>query len=118
LGVFIAVFVLGFPTFGLGLLNVPGTVMTVLIGFLLILAIATPILIRRLTLLRRRGSAQDGADRLHHAAQARPGGRVRAPPRRDLAGARGPFWARRPARCSPCCAARAIIGWTSCPRGR
>lgn len=48
-GVFIAVFVLGFLTFGLGLLNVPGIVMTVVIGALLILAIATPILIRRVT---------------------------------------------------------------------
>ena len=55
-GVFIAVFVLGFLTFGLGLLNVPGIVMTVLIGFLLILAIATPILIRRLTQVRRRSA--------------------------------------------------------------
>jgi rhamnose transport system permease protein len=55
-GVFIAVFVMGFLTFGLGLLNVPGIVMTVVIGFLLILAIATPILIRRLTLPRRRSA--------------------------------------------------------------
>jgi len=53
-GVFIAVFVLGFLTFGLGLLNVPGIVMTVLIGFLLILAIAAPILIRRLMPARHR----------------------------------------------------------------
>lgn len=56
LGVFIAVFVLGFLTFGLGLLNVPGIVMTVVIGFLLILAIATPILIRRLTRHRPRSA--------------------------------------------------------------
>jgi rhamnose transport system permease protein len=55
-GVFIAVFVMGFLTFGLGLLNVPGIVMTVVIGLLLILAIATPILIRRLTLPRRRSA--------------------------------------------------------------
>jgi rhamnose transport system permease protein len=50
------VFVMGFLTFGLGLVNVPGIVMTVVIGVLLILAIATPILIRRLTLPRRRSA--------------------------------------------------------------
>lgn len=55
-GVFLAVFVLGFLTFGLGLLNVPGIVMTVLIGALLILAIATPILIRRLVRSRARNA--------------------------------------------------------------
>lgn len=53
-GVFIAAFLMGFITFGMALLNVPGIVMTVLIGLLLILAIATPILIRRLTGQRRR----------------------------------------------------------------
>jgi rhamnose transport system permease protein len=47
--VFIAAFLMGFLTFGMALLNIPGIVMTVLIGLLLILAIATPILIRRLT---------------------------------------------------------------------
>ena len=55
LGVFLAVLVLGFLTFGLGLLNVPGIVMTVVIGFLLILAIATPLMLRGLA--RRRRSA-------------------------------------------------------------
>jgi rhamnose transport system permease protein len=47
--VFIAVFVMGFLTFGLGLLNVPCIEMTVLIGLLLILAITTPLLIQQLT---------------------------------------------------------------------
>jgi rhamnose transport system permease protein len=52
-GVFIAAFLMGFLTFGMALLNIPGIVMTVLIGLLLILAIATPILIRRLTTGKR-----------------------------------------------------------------
>ena len=36
-----------------------------------------------------RGGPDDGEIRLPHAAPSRPGGRVPAPPRRDLAGARG-----------------------------
>jgi rhamnose transport system permease protein len=47
-GVFIAVFLMGLVTFGMGLLNVPGIVMTIFIGLLLIVSIATPILLRRL----------------------------------------------------------------------
>jgi rhamnose transport system permease protein len=46
-GVFIAVFVLGMMTFGLSLMNVPGIVMSVFVGTLLIASIAVPILIRR-----------------------------------------------------------------------
>lgn len=46
-GVVLAVLVLGFATFGLTLLNVPGIVINVLLGCLLIGAIALPILIRR-----------------------------------------------------------------------
>jgi rhamnose transport system permease protein len=41
-GVFIAAFVMGMVTFGLGLLNVPGIVMSILIGLLLIAVIALP----------------------------------------------------------------------------
>lgn len=48
-GVVLSVFVLGFATFGLALLNVPGIVITVLLGLLLICSIATPLVIRRLT---------------------------------------------------------------------
>ncbi|MEM6665552.1 MAG: ABC transporter permease [Pseudomonadota bacterium] len=51
-GVVLAALVLGFATFGLALLNVPGIVITVLLGLLLIVSIATPIVIRRL--LQRR----------------------------------------------------------------
>ena len=46
-GVVLAALVLGFATFGLSLLNVPGIVITVLLGLLLIVSIATPILVRR-----------------------------------------------------------------------
>jgi rhamnose transport system permease protein len=47
-GVVIAVFVLGLVTFGLTLLNVPGIVINVILGLLLIAAIALPIVVRRL----------------------------------------------------------------------
>lgn len=46
-GVVLAVFVLGLTTFGLSLMNVPGIVINVLLGLLLIISIAAPILIRR-----------------------------------------------------------------------
>ncbi|EPJ44714.1 MAG: ABC transporter permease [Osedax symbiont Rs2] len=46
-GVFIAVFLMGIVTFGLGLLNVPGIVMSIIIGGMLISVIATPILITK-----------------------------------------------------------------------
>jgi len=46
-GVFIAAVVMGMVTFGLGLLNVPGIVMSIFIGLLLIMVIALPIIIRR-----------------------------------------------------------------------
>jgi rhamnose transport system permease protein len=47
-GVVIAAFVMGLVTFGLGLLNVPGIVMSIFIGLLLIVTIALPILARRI----------------------------------------------------------------------
>lgn len=47
-GVVLAVFVLGLATFGLSLMNVPGIVINVLLGLLLIGSIATPIVLRRL----------------------------------------------------------------------
>jgi rhamnose transport system permease protein len=45
-GVVLAVFVLGLATFGLSLMNVPGIVINVLLGLLLIITIAAPIVIR------------------------------------------------------------------------
>jgi rhamnose transport system permease protein len=47
-GVVLAVFILGLITFGLSLVNVPGIVINVLLGLLLISAIAAPIIARRL----------------------------------------------------------------------
>ncbi|WP_244271242.1 ABC transporter permease [Thalassospira sp. GB04J01] len=46
-GVFIAVFLMGLVTFGMGLMNVPGIVMSIFTGCLLILVIGTPIIWRR-----------------------------------------------------------------------
>ncbi len=54
LGVFIAAFVMGLIKYGMGLRNIPGIEQTVLIGLLLILAIATPLVIRRAGSRRRR----------------------------------------------------------------
>jgi rhamnose transport system permease protein len=48
LGVLLAAFIMGLVTFGLGLLNVPGIVMSIFIGLLLIIVIALPIVWRRL----------------------------------------------------------------------
>jgi len=45
-GVVIAAFIIGLVTFGLGLLNVPGIVMSIFTGALLIIVIALPILFR------------------------------------------------------------------------
>ncbi|MGB3537087.1 MAG: ABC transporter permease [Mesorhizobium sp.] len=47
-GVVLAAFIMGLVTFGLGLLNVPGIVMSIFVGLLLIVVIALPILWRRL----------------------------------------------------------------------
>ena len=46
-GVVLAALVLGFATFGLTLLNVPGIVITVMLGLLLIISIAAPIVLKR-----------------------------------------------------------------------
>jgi rhamnose transport system permease protein len=52
-GVVIAAFIMGLVTFGLGLLNVPGIVMSIFIGALLIVVIALPILFRMVRQRRR-----------------------------------------------------------------
>ena len=46
-GIVIAAIVMGMVTFGFGLLNVPGIVMSIFVGLLLIAVIALPIVIRR-----------------------------------------------------------------------
>ncbi|WP_313613476.1 ABC transporter permease [Agrobacterium sp.] len=51
-GVVIAAFVMGLVTFGLGLLNVPGIVMSIFVGLLLIVTIALPIIVRRFRTMR------------------------------------------------------------------
>jgi rhamnose transport system permease protein len=51
-GVVLAVFVLGLATLALSLINVPGIVISVLMGFLLIFSIAAPIFIKRVMGLR------------------------------------------------------------------
>ncbi len=48
MGVVLAAFIMGLVTFGLGLLNVPGIVMSIFIGLLLISVIALPIFWRRI----------------------------------------------------------------------
>ncbi|MCH4550729.1 ABC transporter permease [Rhizobium changzhiense] len=53
-GVVIAAFVMGLVTFGLGLLNVPGIVMSIFIGLLLIVTIAIPIIARRIKVMSSR----------------------------------------------------------------
>ena len=50
----IAAFVMGLVTSGLGLLNVPGIIMSIVIGAMLIGVIAVPILVRKLLQHRRR----------------------------------------------------------------
>lgn len=52
-GVVIAALIMGLVTFGLGLLNVPGIVMSIFIGALLIFVIALPILFRKFRNRRR-----------------------------------------------------------------
>jgi len=51
-GVILAVFVMGMLTFGLGLINVPGIMMSIITGLLLIVAIATPLVIRKIATRR------------------------------------------------------------------
>lgn len=53
-GVVIAVFLMGLVTFGLGLLNVPGIVMTIIIGAMLITVISIPLVASRLRAAREK----------------------------------------------------------------
>ena len=67
-GVVLAAFIMGLVTFGFGLLNVPGIVMSIFIGLLLIVVIALPIVWRR---LRGGGSHDAGEIRLHACSSIR-----------------------------------------------
>ncbi len=55
-GVVLAAIVLGLLNFGLGLLNVPGIVMSIVVGVLLILVVAIPVIAQRRLPARARGS--------------------------------------------------------------
>ncbi|WP_085585609.1 ABC transporter permease [Thalassospira mesophila] len=59
-GVFIAVFLMGLVTFGMGLLNVPGIVMSIFTGILLIAVIGTPIIWRRVVQAQKMRSKMRG----------------------------------------------------------
>jgi len=52
-GVIIAAFLMGLVTFGLSLLNVPGIVMSIIVGAMLIVVISLPIITRRMMQRRR-----------------------------------------------------------------
>ena len=54
IGVILAIFVMGMLQFGLGLLNVPGILMTIVVGTLLITAVALPIVARKISESRAR----------------------------------------------------------------
>ncbi|MBB4066210.1 ABC transporter permease [Gellertiella hungarica] len=54
-GVVLAALIMGMVTFGFGLLNVPGIVMSIFVGLLLILVIAVPKLVTRIRQVRRKG---------------------------------------------------------------
>jgi rhamnose transport system permease protein len=53
LGVVLAALIVGLVTFGLGLLNVPGIVMSIFTGLLLILVIAIPVILGKISRRRR-----------------------------------------------------------------
>ena len=69
-GVVLAAIVMGLVTFGLGLLNVPGIVMSIFIGLLLILVIALPILVRR---IRSKASRMRAREKYAFKMQLNPG---------------------------------------------
>ncbi|WP_205849167.1 ABC transporter permease [Natronospirillum operosum] len=53
-GVVIAAFLMGVVTFGLGLMNIPGIVMNIIIGLMLITVISIPVIMRRIQQHRSR----------------------------------------------------------------
>jgi rhamnose transport system permease protein len=55
LGVVLAAVIMGLVTFGFGLLNVPGIVMSIFIGLLLILVIAIPVVLGKISRHRKAG---------------------------------------------------------------
>ncbi len=72
-GVVLAAIVMGMVTFGFGLLNVPGIVMSIFVGLLLIAVIALPRIVRKLVdgrAARRRAAAEPDPTTLGGAARA------------------------------------------------
>jgi rhamnose transport system permease protein len=59
-GVVLSIFVMGMLTFGMGLRNVPGIMMTIVVGLLLITAVALPIVVRKIAERRARARLQGG----------------------------------------------------------
>jgi len=55
-GIVLAAIIMGLVTFGFGLLNVPGIVMSIFIGLLLILVIAVPVIVGRIGRRRKAGA--------------------------------------------------------------
>ena len=62
-GVVLAAMLLGFVNFGLGLLNVPGIVMSIVIGGLLIAVVSVPAIAQRIAEARHSNENRPGADR-------------------------------------------------------
>lgn len=56
-GVILSIFVMGMLTFGMGLRNVPGIMMTIVVGLLLITAVALPIVVGKIGARRARARA-------------------------------------------------------------
>lgn len=65
LGVILSIFIIGFLRFGMGLVNVPGKVMNIFSGFLLIIAILLPEFIRniRRSIILKRERSQEEAQK-------------------------------------------------------
>ncbi|WP_191601189.1 ABC transporter permease [Marinomonas algicola] len=53
-GVVLAVVLMGMVTFGMGLLNIPGIVMTIIVGLMLMFVVSLPVLIKRYKVKRMR----------------------------------------------------------------
>jgi rhamnose transport system permease protein len=54
-GVILAIFVMGMLTFGLGLRNVPGIAMSIVVGALLVVSVALPAIVRKISARSARG---------------------------------------------------------------
>jgi rhamnose transport system permease protein len=122
-GTVLAALLMGMFTFALGMVNVSGIVMSMLIGVLLVVAMVLPGLASQGGGGRVPQQVPDGASRLSHAAAPGAGGRVQAPARRAVARAgraaarvgcarlQHTFSMKKAWRSSPCCAAPRATAW-------